>query len=62
MYEATGLNVYADYHYLEQVWEYHQAMVQAISNGDYKAGYQALLEHMDLLSRRPVLQTDQKFE
>jgi DNA-binding FadR family transcriptional regulator len=62
MYEATGMNVYADYQYLEQVWEYHQAMVQAISNGDPKAGYQALLEHMDLLSRRPALSTDQKIE
>jgi DNA-binding FadR family transcriptional regulator len=62
MYEATGMNVYADYQYLEQVWEYHQAMVQAIIKGDHKAGYQALLEHMDLLSRRPALSTDQKFE
>ncbi len=50
-YEAVGLNVYADYAYLCEVWEYHQRMVQAISGGDFEAGYQALVEHTGLLQK-----------
>lgn len=53
-YEAIGLNVYADYNYLQQVWKYHQKMVDAICAGDSQAGYQALVEHKDLLYHRPV--------
>jgi DNA-binding FadR family transcriptional regulator len=53
-YEAVGLNVYADYLYLQQVWEYHQSMVDAICSGDYETGFQALVEHKDLLYHRPV--------
>jgi DNA-binding FadR family transcriptional regulator len=53
LYEAFGLNVFTDYIYLEQVWQYHERMVNAIRQGDYRSGYQALMEHMDLLSQRP---------
>ena len=51
-YEAVGLNVYTDYKYLEQVWNYHQEMVDAICEGDLDQGYQALVEHKDLLFHR----------
>jgi DNA-binding FadR family transcriptional regulator len=51
-YEAVGLNLYADYTYLTQVWEYHQRMVEAICAGDFTAARQALVEHRDLLYRR----------
>jgi len=51
-YEAVGLNVYADYDYLKEVWNYHQQMVDGISAGDLDAGYQALVEHTDLLYHR----------
>jgi DNA-binding FadR family transcriptional regulator len=54
-YEAVGLNVYSDYSYLEQVWRYHEKMVEAIRSGEYEAGYQALIEHTDLLNRRPEM-------
>jgi DNA-binding FadR family transcriptional regulator len=54
-YEAFGLNLYADYEYLEQVWNYHQQMVVAICTGDYDAGFQALTFHKDLLHHRPHL-------
>lgn len=54
-YEATGLNTYADYAYLHQVWTYHQAMVDAILDQDYQAGYRALVEHSGLLQNRPEL-------
>jgi DNA-binding FadR family transcriptional regulator len=52
-YEAVGLNLYADYSYLESVWTYHDRMVQAIHDGDYEAGYEALIEHTGLLHNRP---------
>lgn len=54
-YESVGLNLYADYRYLQEVWSYHQMMVDAISMGDYESGYKALLEHKDLLYFRPTL-------
>lgn len=53
-YEAIGLSVYADYNYLQEVWEYHRQMVEAINDGDYDAGYQALVSHIDLLFHHPV--------
>jgi DNA-binding FadR family transcriptional regulator len=51
-YEDYGLNLFADYTYLEQVWSYHQKMVDAICQGDYETGYQALVEHTDLIRYR----------
>ena len=53
-YEAVGLNVFAGgYEYLKEVWQYHQKMVESICNGDFEAGYQALVKHTDLLYHRP---------
>jgi DNA-binding FadR family transcriptional regulator len=52
-YEAVGLNVYSDYRYYEEVWNYHQQMVDAIISGDYEAGYRALIDHTDLIYHRP---------
>ncbi len=52
-YETVGLNVFAGgYEYLQEVWRYHQKMVDAICVGDYKAGYEALVAHTDLLYQR----------
>lgn len=51
-YDAVGLNLYAGYRYLEEVWTYHQQMVDGICNGDLDAGYQALVEHTDLIRHR----------
>ncbi len=53
-YESVGYSRYTDYTYLSKVWEYHQRIVDAICSGDYDAGYQALLEHTELLYHRPV--------
>jgi len=50
-YEAVGLNVYAGYAYLCEVWDFHQQMVQAIEVGDSEAGYRALVEHTGLLQK-----------
>lgn len=53
-YEAVGLNVFAGgYEYLQEVWGYHQVMVESICNGNFKAGYDALVAHTDLLYHRP---------
>lgn len=52
-YEAVGLNVFAgSYEYLQEVWQYHQKMVDAICKGDFEAGYEALVTHTDLLYQR----------
>lgn len=61
-YENFRLNLYADYTYLEQVWTYHQKMVDAICSGDYDAGYQALLEHTELIRYRvnPISGSDEE--
>lgn len=53
-YEAIGLNVFTDYSYLQEVWRYHQTMVDAICAHDYDAGYKAMLDHTDLLYQRPA--------
>ena len=53
-YEAVGLNVFTGgLSYLEEVWEYHTQMVEAICDNDYEAGYEALIQHTDLLYHRP---------
>jgi DNA-binding FadR family transcriptional regulator len=53
-YEAVGLNVFAGgYEYLQEVWKYHQVMVDSICSGNDKAGYEALVAHTDLLYHRP---------
>lgn len=52
-YEAVGLNVFAGgYEYLQEVWQYHQKMVDAICSGNFEAGYEALVKHTDLLYHR----------
>ncbi|MBN1265877.1 MAG: FadR family transcriptional regulator [Anaerolineales bacterium] len=51
-YEAVGLDVYADYQYLKEVWNYHQEMVDAVISGNYTRGYEALIEHTGLLQNR----------
>jgi DNA-binding FadR family transcriptional regulator len=54
-YEAVGLNIYAGgMDYLNEVWEYHAQMVESICTGDYDAGREMLIKHVDLLSQRPT--------
>jgi len=52
-YEDVGLDLYADYLYLQNVWGYHQNMVDAICSGEYEKGFTQLVEHKDLLHHRP---------
>ena len=53
-YEAVELNTYADFYYLQQVWDYHARIVEAIIQGDAMLGKQLLIEHMTLLSQRGI--------
>lgn len=53
-YVAVGLNLYADYGYLQQVWTFHEQMVESICSGRFADGYQALVEHRDLLYHHPA--------
>lgn len=53
-YENVGLNVFTGgYEYLQEVWNYHRQMVDAICNGNNDEGYNALIAHTDLLYHRP---------
>jgi DNA-binding FadR family transcriptional regulator len=50
-YEAVGLNVYTDLEYLEQVWTYHQELVEAAIQKDKTRGLNILREHFELMDR-----------
>ena len=62
LYEAMGFDVFADYQYLKHIWQYHEQMVHSICEGRYQQGFDALIEHKDLLYQRPSPQSRQKFE
>lgn len=53
-YESVGLSIFADYDYLQKVWNYHQKMVDAICNEDVQEGWRALVEHRSLLHHQIV--------
>ena len=53
-YEAVELNTYADYAYLQKVWQYHAQIVDAICAEEYAQGKVFLVEHMRLLSSRGI--------
>ncbi|MGD8458665.1 MAG: FCD domain-containing protein [Anaerolineales bacterium] len=50
-YEEVGLSRYTDLEYLKKVWHYHNEIVEAICQEDYKGGYQLLLDHMELINK-----------
>ena len=50
-YEAVGLNVYTDFEYLEQVWTYHEELVEIAIAKDKSRGRKILLEHFELMDR-----------
>jgi len=51
-YESVGLGFLNDLKYLKEVWIYHGKMVDSVCSGDFESGYQALIEHTDLLALR----------
>lgn len=52
-YEAVELNIYAEYSYLQQVWNYHERILDAICAGDFDAAQKAFIEHTHLLHHQP---------
>jgi len=50
-YEAVGLNVYTDLEYLEQVWTYHEELVETAIQKDNTRGREVLWEHFELMDR-----------
>jgi len=50
-YEAVGLNVYTDLEYLEQVWAYHEELVETAIQKDKTRGSEILREHFELMDR-----------
>lgn len=61
-YEAVGLNVYADYDFLHEVWTYHERMVEQVVQGEYEAAQRTLVEHTALLRKRSRLAQPQAAE
>jgi DNA-binding FadR family transcriptional regulator len=51
-YEAVGLSLFSDYHYLREVWTYHEGMVNAVIAGDVHEGHRLLVQHTLLLRHR----------
>ncbi|MCA0452482.1 MAG: FCD domain-containing protein [Chloroflexi bacterium] len=55
-YEAVELNRYAEYEYHTQVWDYHEAILTAICEGDTNAAQKAFMQHTRLLHHQPRMQ------
>jgi DNA-binding FadR family transcriptional regulator len=55
-YDAVELNLYSDYTYLQQVWDYHERILDALCAGDFDAAQAAFIEHTRLLHYQPRLQ------
>ncbi len=55
-YEAVELNRYIEYSYLQQVWDYHARILDAICAGDFDAAQKAFREHTQLLHHQPRMQ------
>ena len=52
VYESFGLNVYTNYEYLQNVWDFHERITQAILEKDYSKGQFWLITHMGMISQR----------
>lgn len=53
-YEAIELNTYADYHYLTEVWTYHERIAQAIQQDEIDTAKELHEKHLLLLRTRGV--------
>ena len=62
LYDAVGFSMYADFTYLQNVWDYHDRIVKAIIEGEYSTGYQVLIEHNSLIRTRTKSNYNQLFE
>jgi DNA-binding FadR family transcriptional regulator len=51
-YEAVEMNTYADLHYWQEAWEYHQRIIDNIDQKNYIGALEAFIEHTRLLRTR----------
>src|SRR5258708_21152424 len=51
-YEAVELNTYADLHYWQEAWTYHERILNCICEGDFEAARVPFIEHTRLLRHR----------
>lgn len=51
-YEAVELNTFADLHYWQEAWTYHERILDHICDGNYDAAQVAFTEHTKLLRHR----------
>jgi DNA-binding FadR family transcriptional regulator len=49
MYESIGLDLYTGLSYLKRVWDYHEKIVEEISQGNFQHGFEFLVEHMEMI-------------
>ncbi len=52
-YEAIELHRYADYAYLQRVWDYHARILDAICEGSYERARELFIEHTQLIRSQP---------
>lgn len=55
-YEAVELHHFADYDYLQRVWDYHARILEAISAGDFERARILFVEHTLLIRNQPRMQ------
>ncbi len=61
-YDAVQLNSYADYDYLQSVWDYHERILDAICAGDYDTAKSLFIEHTKLLRHQPRMKNIEEEE
>ncbi len=55
-YAAVELNRYADYSYLQQVWNYHEQIFETICKADYEHAKKLFVAHTNLINYQPRMQ------
>ena len=53
-YEASETTRFVDYQYWLDVWNYHEAIAEALCQDELEQGRQLLIQHFDLLPTDPV--------
>ena len=56
-YEAVELHHFADYDYLQRVWDYHARILEAIAAGDFERARVLFVEHTLLIQNQPRMQS-----
>ncbi|MCB8945866.1 MAG: FadR family transcriptional regulator [Ardenticatenaceae bacterium] len=53
-YEASEMTRFVDYQYWLDVWNYHEAIAEALYQNELEQGRQLLIQHFELLPKDPV--------